>query len=154
MKRNIFILKSRYSPYSNWSISEFQSHLERQAVNMSHEYGEEYFGMLYDCINDVVSVSDDWDVLNDYDGCSFVQDNKHPDIACSFHDCMWLTGQGGYISDKLFLYMMRESGYSWTKRNFRFALVRIGWVFWYQFIRKKTGVRAKFMKLFVYLNNR
>lgn len=73
-----------------------------------------------------------WNPVEDFNGCTLIQDKYHPFIVCFIHDWRWITGQGGIKSDREFYYNLRKSGMSKFESAKWFLAVRLGWIFYYK----------------------
>lgn len=84
--------------------------------------------------------SEYWNPVKDFNGCTIVQDERHPSPSCFVHDYMWITGHGGVMSDRIFKACMYAQGMKRSKANIRWFLVRVGWIFgfYWKYISKRT----------------
>ena len=87
-----------------------------------------------------LSFKDSWDPINDFDGCTAVQDFNHPDLSCFIHDWLWRTGKGGKFSNKLFYKIMRWEGMEESVARRRYIAVSIMWNIWYRFKKRKPSI--------------
>lgn len=76
--------------------------------------------------------SNKWNALKDYNGCTLVQDDSQPSIACFIHDYCWISGMGGKIADNVFYNVMLSTGVKRAKAKRRFIGVRIGWALYFK----------------------
>ncbi|PCI96657.1 MAG: hypothetical protein COB15_09725 [Flavobacteriales bacterium] len=113
------------APYSYWNKTELHEHLHRQAIKLGAP--KWVFPLL-----DEALTSDLWDPVKDFDGCSVVQDQFHPCLACFIHDYLWKCGMGGLGSDKIFYFLMLLDGTKKFKAQRRWLAVRIGWLGYYK----------------------
>jgi hypothetical protein len=113
------------NPYQEWTRDEFMSQLEKheEIMNLSTSMLRYYRHMVY---------SEAWNPQIQFNGCSIVQDSYHPDPNCFNHDYAWVTGQGGYLSDRLFYVCMVASGMGKSRAKARWIFVRIGWLGYYK----------------------
>lgn len=115
-------------PYKYWTRSELFKHLEEQAVRK---------GINVPMVKRAV-YSDDWNPLEDYNGCNFVQDDLHPFLPCFIHDWRWICFEYHKKFDWEFEENLIKFGYPSWKANLYYIMVRLGWIFYYQF-KKKYG---------------
>lgn len=137
--------KNRLRPYKNWDKEELRltlrNHVDRLQLDAVltaawHNVIEEAF------------ISPYWDVIEDYNGCTIVQDYFHPCPACFVHDYMWIAGYGGVLSDKIFYNLMLAEGMPKGKSMFRWFGVRVGWIFyfyWRNIKKRKLKVPTNLM---------
>ncbi len=119
------------TPYEFWTREDLRDHLLRQAEH--YGFSEPVIALL------IASCKDkSWQPHEDYNGCSIVQDTKHPCFECWFHDYNWKIGQGGYISDRLFLHMMLFTGRDKLTAYTRWFFVRVGWLFYFRWKHQKA----------------
>jgi len=118
-------------PYKNYNNKELKDLIELQ-YNKSNS--PDYIQPLID-----LSFEDSWDPINDFDGCTVVQDFNHPDLSCYIHDWLWRTGKGGRFSNKLFYKLMRWEGVSKRQARRRYIAVSIMWKIWYKFKKRKKS---------------
>jgi hypothetical protein len=129
--------KSRLKPYELLEHTQLRDtaieHIKRLNKNAVLE------GLWIDLINEAFS-SEYWTPIEDYNGCTIVQDTKHPSLACLPHDYMWISGHGGRTSDRIFYNLMIEQGVSKGRSTRRWFSVRTGWYAFYMwkyiFIKK------------------
>ena len=128
--------KARLKPYRNWTEKELQitllNHLDRIEMPSMLRY------LWQDLISEAFE-SDLRDVVNEYNGCTIVQDWLHPDPACFCHDYMWITGHGGKEADNIFKLLMSAEGMPKQKIYRRKLGVRLGWFFGYFWKYKLRG---------------
>ena len=129
--------KHRLRPYKNWTKEELETTLLKHVNRLDIQ------PMLREAWKDVIReafISPYWDVIEDYNGCTLVQDMFHPCPACFVHDYMWIAGYGGVLSDKIFKGLMLAEGMKKGKANLRWFGVRVGWIFyfyWLNLIKRK-----------------
>lgn len=127
----------RLRPYMNWTedelLSTLVSHVKR--LNIPEELRDLWIVVIEESFE-----SPYWNVIQDYNGCTIVQDHFHPCPACFVHDYMWIAGCGGRISDRIFLKLMEAEGMSKNKSRFRWFGVRVGWVcyFYWSNIKRRN----------------
>lgn len=80
-----------------------------------------------------LAFADNWSPVNDFDGCTVVQDDNHPSLSCFVHDWLWITGKGGKASNKLFYDLMLATGVSKGMALTRYYGVQIAWYLVYRF---------------------
>ena len=134
-----------YQPYKNWTKQELKDvlllhvgrlNVESKLHNLWIEVIEEAF-----FVDPMI-----WTAIKDFNGCSVVQDAFHPCPACFVHDYLWISGQGGAISDRIFYNLMIAEGMTKGKARRRWIAVRIGWFVkfrWY-YIKKRNWNRPSF----------
>lgn len=122
----------KYRPYRYWSKEDLKEKLI--ALCFVYTRREWLLELTLEAIDDP-----SWDPVQDYDGCSMVQDETHPSLACFLHDWMWKSGRGGKEADFIFYQTMRLAGIGKRKARTRWLLIRIGWIFYYKwyYIRKR-----------------
>ena len=125
-------------PYTTWTSDELRQKLEND-INYHMDVHFDLKSLWVDIVREAFS-SKDWDAINDYNGCSIVQDPLHPCPACFVHDYMWITGRGGSMSDKIFYYLMKAEGLDEFTAIRRWLGVRIGWYvyFKWKYIRNRN----------------
>jgi len=147
-------MKKRLMPYQHWNRNELrdtlENHVERFCV--SERFKSHWTKLIGDAFR-----SEHWNVLDDYNGCTMLQDHLHPDPACFVHDFMWITGHGGVVSDRIFYHCMISEGMPPKKAWRRWFGVRVGWYcfFMWKYLSKRdlkpiTKTMADFDK---YLKN-
>ena len=129
--------KKKLTPYTNWTKKELQYSLKVHVsrLDINHELKD-----LWKDLIDEAFQSEFWNVIYDFNGCTLVQDMFHPCPACFVHDYMWISGHGGYISDRIFFNLMISEGMSKSKATRRWFAVRVGWYFsfmWKYILQKK-----------------
>lgn len=119
----------RTAPYSNWQ----PEHLERVIVrhikqqDVSDLFKAHWITLIKEAFN-----STSWNVCQDFDGCTLVQDFKHPSLACLPHDYMWICGHGGPMADRIFYNLMIAEGMNKNKAFRRWLAVRVAWIVFFQ----------------------
>ena len=121
-------MANRMRPYQHWDLIELGDTLTQHVERLS--CADEMKRIWIDLINEAIK-SKDWNVLQDYNGCTMFQDHLHPDPACFIHDYSWITGRGGAVSDRVFYHMMLAEGMTKSMARFRWFAVRCGWVFYF-----------------------
>jgi len=111
----------KYTPYINWTKSDFNRHLKGLANKFD-------LGQPIKALIEVALLDERWDPITDYDGCTLVQDAYHPCLSCFLHDYLWNTGQGGKNADALFQWLMLKEGLTPGKVKRRYLAVRIYWL--------------------------
>ncbi len=120
-----------YQPYSNYTSKELERLLIRHSIREKlPEFVRELIRLAF---------KDNWNAPLEFDGCSVVQDFKHPDIACFIHDWLWITNKGGKFSNKLFHSLMILEGYEFGEANKRKFAVTLAWNFVYRFKKYKKS---------------
>lgn len=114
----------RYTPYINWTKSDFNKHLKGLANTFN--LGKEIKTLIETALLD----TDVWDPVKDYDGCTLVQDMYHPCLSCFLHDYLMLAGQGGKEADDLFMFLMAKEGMEFNRATRRYIAVRLYWLFY------------------------
>ena len=122
-----------YTPYINWTKSDFNTHMKSLANKFD-------LGAPVKALIEAALLDERWDPLQQYDGCTMVQDMYHPCLSCFIHDWLWITGQGGKDADDLFLWLMHKEGLTEGKAKRRYLAVRLYWLFWAKWahIRKRN----------------
>lgn len=115
----------RMEPYKFWSRSELAEHLYRVASRLN--MGIEVKDLIRSAITDTR-----WEVMQDYNGCSAVQDLYHPCVSCFLHDYLWITGQGGKDADYLFYKLMLLEGTPKAMAKRRWFAVRVAWLTYFK----------------------
>lgn len=139
-------------PYKNWTKKELERTLVRHVGRLDISEGLKFnwTALITEAFKS------DWDPIEDYNGCSVVQDYFHPCPACFCHDYMWINGHGGKMSDVIFYHLMIAEGMKQQKAKRRFYGVRLAWVFFYKWnyliCRKINGNTEAMKRLFDYLN--
>jgi len=118
----------RLEPYKYWSKEQMESIIVENTSKMSID--PKLKALIIDLMISVI-YSEDWDVSDDFNGCTFVQDTLHPSIACLFHDYVNLTGRGSARSDKLFYELKRIEGLGKFRAKFRMYVVRFAYIFFF-----------------------
>jgi len=119
------------NPYLNYTNKELKMLIDLQFSRINAPlYVETLINMAF---------IDDWNPVEDFDGCTFVQDFNHPDLSCFIHDWLWSTGKGGEYSNKLFYKIMRWEGVSRKQARRRYIAVSLAWKFWYKFKPRKKS---------------
>jgi hypothetical protein len=113
----------KYTPYINWTKSDFSTHLKNLATDLG-------LGVSIKALIEAALMDERWDPIQQYDGCTMVQDMYHPCLSCFIHDYLWITGQGGRDADALFRYLMKAEGLPIGKIKRRWLAVRIYWLVW------------------------
>ncbi len=131
--------KNRMKPYELWEHLELRDmaikHIKRLKTERNLE--ERWIALIIEMF-----ASNEWNPINDYNGCTIVQDTKHPSLACLPHDYMWISGHGGTMADRIFYNLMIMQGVSKGRSMRRWLLVRTGW---YGFYMWKYIFSKKFM---------
>lgn len=130
---------SKNTPYKNWSDKELRHTLIDHIHRLKLE--SKLTELWIDIVNEA-HLSDQWNMIEDYNGCSIVQDMFHPCPACFVHDYMWISGRGGKVSDRIFYHLMIAEGMRKSKAWRRWLAVRVGWIFFYQW---KYIIKRKWM---------
>ncbi|MFT5450617.1 MAG: hypothetical protein ACI9N9_000094 [Enterobacterales bacterium] len=131
---------SRMQPYELWEHEELRElaskHVRR--LKVSNNLGQLWINLINEAFD-----SKYWIPIKDFNGCTIVQDTKHPSMACLCHDYMWISGHGGFVSDRIFYALMIAQGVGKGRAMRRWFLVRSGW---YLFFMWKYIFQKKFMK--------
>lgn len=143
--------KDRLKPYTSWTVEELEDKLIKDVYSID-SIGIRFKRLWIDLIKEGFQ-DDNWNVLNDYNGCTIVQDFKHPDPACFCHDYMWITGHGGAKSDRIFKALMKAEGMPKAKINRRWFGVRVGWIFGFYWKYKIKGTLKKPTKAMINILN-
>jgi hypothetical protein len=88
-----------------------------------------------------VVFSDEWNPMEEYNGCSVIQDKFHPYVPCLIHDYRWVVGEGGKEADIEFKNNLELFGTPNPRRQIMWMGVRLGWFF--AFKRKKQARKKK-----------
>lgn len=122
-------------PYQFWGRDDLLVHCKRQL---------EYFDQedLYYKVKNAI-YDDRWNPIEEYNGCSMVQDKFHPYIPCLLHDYQWITGDGGWDSDMFFYQNLLKFGTRKGRAKKMFVGVRIGWLFYYKWKYLLNGSKGK-----------
>ena len=117
------------TPYRFWSRDQLYSHLLTQSLSFGFDeyFIEEVRGMVYD---------EKWNPMEDFNGCSVVQDHYHPFLPCFIHDYRWVVDKGGAWTDREFKVNLIKCGVSKARATIYFAVVRSAWVLFYQWRKK------------------
>ena len=113
------------NPYKYWSRDDLYNHLRLQ----SDEYGFD---------NDILlrAVFDEsWNPKFEYNGCNLVQDGIHPFYPCFIHDWRWICFDYSKKWDEEFRLNLIKFGYSRTRARMYYLGVRLGWLFYYKWIK-------------------
>lgn len=129
-------MKNRVEPYKNWTKQDFRDAVTNEVIVLDIDIVLKQLWL--QLINEGLE-SKFWNVTEDYNGCTIVQDMKHPDPACFVHDYMWICGYGGKMSDKIFKTCMILGGMTKAKAFRRWFSVRTGWMFGYYWKYKTKG---------------
>jgi len=142
--------KNRLRPYQNWNEKEFKDIMIRhiKGLIIDVKLKNLWIELITDAFN-----SENWDVLNDYNGCTIVQDYLQPSMSCFCHDFMWITGHGGIMADRIFKFLMKAQGLPKGKANRRWFGVRVGWIFGFYWKYKFKGELKPPTKSMINLNN-
>jgi hypothetical protein len=114
----------RLKPYQNWEEKELRTKLIKDVANLNID---DTLVLLWANIIKEAFNDKSWNVIEDYNGCTAVQDYIHPCPACFVHDYMWITGHGGAMADRIFYYLMRAEGMPANKSKRRWFAVRFMW---------------------------
>lgn len=117
-------------PYIYWSRSDLFWKVREQAV----EYSCCHPDMLYTIR--AAAYDERWNPSEDFNGCTFVQDDLHPFLPCFIHDWRWVTRQDTKMADKEFRDNLLHFGYPKWKANLYYYTVRIAYLCYYQFKHK------------------
>jgi len=132
----------KYTPYINWSKTEFNTHLKSLANKFD-------LPVPIKALITAALLDERWDPLQQYDGCTLVQDMYHPCLSCFIHDYLWISGQGGKDSNKVFFYLMLKEGFSESKAKRRYYGVSLYCLFyakWAHIINKNLNPYSKEFK--------
>lgn len=147
--------KTRLTQYRNWTKKELRHALKTHVARLSID--GQLTNLWIDIIDEAFE-SEYWNVIDDFNGCTLVQDHFHPCPACFVHDYMWISGHGGYISDRIFFNLMRSEGMTKSKSTRRWFAVRVGWYFGYMwkyiFSRKFMNPTDKMIEIDNYFKNK
>jgi len=121
--------KHRLRPYRNWDKEELKDMLIKHLYILSVDPRLErlWINLIIESFK-----SDKWSPINDYNGCTMVQDELHPSLACFPHDYMWISGHGGRVADRIFYNLMIHQGMKKSKAYRRWIGVRFGWFFYFK----------------------
>lgn len=116
----------RKKPYINWTRQELYEHLTRQLKGIG--LFEAYKHTLY-----LACFDTRWNPMQDFDGCTFVQDDLHPFYPCFMHDyrCIVLGWSNEY--DLKFRADLIKFGFPKWKANMYYLVVRMAFYTYYQF---------------------
>lgn len=112
-------------PYSYLTNAQLKQMLIRLAKKLKVD------DWVFDLIDEAFE-NKKWDPVNDYDGCTLVQDCYHPSLACFIHDYLWKCGFGGLLSDKIYKYIMNLEGMHKYRITRRWLAVRFVWLILYK----------------------
>lgn len=144
----------RKQPYKYWTKLELEERLLSTVSRM--DFTSELNILLSNLITEAIH-SEEWNPIEEFNGCTMVQDYFHPSPFCFVHDYMGITGRGGRISDALFYYLMRAKGISKFSAYTRWIGVRIGWYgfFLWKHIIKRTYKKPSqnMINLYKYFKN-
>lgn len=132
-------------PYKFWTKPELKEQLFRQIINYNLPYSVEL--MVKEALNDNC-----WNPIYDFDGCTLVQDIDHPCISCFIHDYHWISGRGGYVSNKIFYRLMLITGFKKYEAARRLLGVTIAWYAYYKWhhaLKRNINPYGNGMKLFI-----
>lgn len=141
---------SRLKPYRNWTKNELKDVLLKHVNRM--ELSSLLRILWIDLILEAFE-SNYWNVIQDYNGCTIVQDWLHPDPACFCHDYMWISGHGGKLSDEIFKALMIAEGMPKGKLTRRKFAVRMGWIFGFKWKYKAKRTQKEPTKAMINLHN-
>jgi hypothetical protein len=114
-------------PYKFWKREELYHHCMKQALEFGFDVLE---------IKEIV-FDKRWIPQEDFNGCNLVQDIYHPFYPCLKHDFDWIVGEGGLKADQTFYNNLKKSGMLTIKAKIWFFGVRLGWLLWYKWKKKK-----------------
>jgi len=111
-------------PYKFWTREELEEHLARQCRHYKANF----------LMTDIRSAVHDknWNPMEDYNGCTFVQDKHHPYVPCFLHDYAWIVLKGGIKHDRKFTKRLVIFGMKAIEAKLWFVGVRLGWIFYYK----------------------
>ena len=113
-------------PYRLWTIIELETQLKKQCFH--YKLNLTINQMVDEALNDT-----SWNPLLEYDGCTLVQDKDHPCISCFLHDYHWISGRGGWKSNKIFYHIMLATGFKKSEAKRRLIGVNLAWYFYYKY---------------------
>ena len=120
-------------PYKFWTKTDLHLHLKHQA----HVYKFEDLDYIKKAV-----YSRRWNPIYEYNGCNVVQDELHPFLPCFLHDYEWVVNNGGNKVDLEFRNNLRIFGFSKMKSNLYYFMVRLGWIFYYKWVKNlKTNYK-------------
>jgi|GEM_PF-2819146 len=146
--------KNRLLPYSHWTLAELHTKLKHIVLDFATEGTIDvtlrnfWTSLIQEAID-----SKDWNPIQEFNGCTIVQDMFHPCPACFVHDYMWITGHGGKIADNIFFHLMIAEGMKKSKARRRWFAVRIGWFTWFRWKSIKSRNLSKPTMTMERLNN-
>ena len=112
-----------YQPYKFWERQELADHLIRQAMYFVNSNDILY----YERKIETACYDTAWNPIEDYDGCSFIQDKFHPYVPCILHDYSRKVLGGGKKHDVEFRKNLIIFGTHPFKAWRMYFAVRIGW---------------------------
>ena len=116
---------TRKKPYINWTRQELYEHLIRQLKSngLLPTYKEAAYSACFD---------PRWNPLEQFDGCTLVQDEIHPFFPCFMHDyrCIVLGWSNEY--DLAFRDDLIKFGFKKWKANLYYLGVRVGYYAYYK----------------------
>lgn len=112
---------SRLNPYKFWTREELFDH----SIKQSNYYGYIYNDKIKDACFDLR-----WDPIEEYDGCTLIQDKFHPYVPCLLHDYTWKVRGEGKKYDIEFRKNLILFGTNKIRAWLMFFGVRIGWLFY------------------------
>ena len=124
----------------------------------SEMYREIHKSMNYHDVSDSVRgmiahiENSDFDVLNNFDGCTLVSDNSpRVNIACFIHDYLFTTGFNLYQANKIFLKVMKEIHTGEITAHIRWVgvtIATVGYFYWRNTIRQRSFKSIELPKVF------
>ena len=138
-----FLINGKRKPYVLWTRTELYEHLYKQALSL------ELDRTIINLISEAC-YSDDWDPIEQFDGCTVIQDIKHPCLPCFLHDYGQRTGMGGKLNDSIFKFLLlKDESIKPYVANAMWFLVRVSWICFYKWkhIKKRNlnGFTSQFM---------
>lgn len=118
-------------PYKFWTREKLYWHLIEQAG----EYFANDDNMQFVIKNAVYDAR--WNPLEDFNGCTFVQDPLHPFLPCFIHDWRWVTRQDIKASNIEFKDNLIKFGFTSFKAQLYYIGVTLGYYCYYQFKHKR-----------------
>ena len=113
-------------PYKYWSRDLLYEFLLKQCL----DFGINTFEVNQICY------SDKWNPIEDFNGCTLVQDELHPFLPCFIHDYRWIIGEGGLDSNLEFKINLEKAGFTKSKATLYFIGVTVGWILWYKWKKR------------------
>ena len=119
------------TPYRDWTRNEIFWKLKKQVVD--YHANNDY--MDYTIKN--ACFDERWNPMEEYNGCTLVQDDIHPFLPCFIHDWRWVTRQDVPASNIEFKENLLAFGYSKFKAQLYYIAVTLGYYLYFKYKHKK-----------------